>query len=419
MRRARDSQRRGTVVVLAALLLIALFAMVAFAIDLGYIVHARTRLQRAADAAALAAAEKLPDQQDATLVARATAVANHEDVHNGLALGEEGESSRPDPFKIAYGFWNRNTATFTSPPPFGRSPNAVRVTLCKSEATGNPLHLFFARILGLPQTEVSASATAWSDHGICGPFVGIEWLDVGGGAVTDSYDSVEGAYNLDLAYSRGSVCSDGHVDVSGTSIVKGDALAGETALVDVAGTAEVTGYVGIRLTPLNLPPVDTSEVAGFNDNGQIMPFPWGPLLPSRDFTLNAGETFYMPAGTFYFRNVLLVGNSQLIVTEPTKIYVTGWFRREGGAVVINDTDPPRAESLQILSTGGDVVINSCNDFYGVIYAPQSSVILNGDADLYGAVVGRTLMVNGSGLAHYDESLDLDYLEVPPRTMLVD
>ena len=39
--------------------------------------------------------------------------------------------------------------------------------------------------------------------------------------------------------------------------------------------------------------------------------------------------------------------------------------------------------------------------------------------LLGAVVGNTLKCNGSGMAHYDESLDLDYLEVPPRTMLVD
>ena len=35
------------------------------------------------------------------------------------------------------------------------------------------------------------------------------------------------------------------------------------------------------------------------------------------------------------------------------------------------------------------------------------------------IVGLTLKSNGSGMAHYDESLDLEHLDVPPRTMLVD
>jgi hypothetical protein len=39
--------------------------------------------------------------------------------------------------------------------------------------------------------------------------------------------------------------------------------------------------------------------------------------------------------------------------------------------------------------------------------------------MFGAVVGNTLRIIGNPMAHYDEALDLDYLQVPPRTMLVD
>lgn len=51
-----QSPRRGAVLVLAALLLVILFGMVAFSIDIGYVALTRTQLQRAADGAAHAAA---------------------------------------------------------------------------------------------------------------------------------------------------------------------------------------------------------------------------------------------------------------------------------------------------------------------------------------------------------------------------
>ena len=64
-------------------------------------------------------------------------------------------------------------------------------------------------------------------------------------------------------------------------------------------------------------------------------------------------------------------------------------------------------------------LESGNDFYGVIYAPTSPVTIDGSADLFGAVVGKTLTLTGSGRAHYDESLHMEEVEFPLRTTLVD
>ncbi len=58
-RRVNHPQRRGAVTVLVAFLLVPFTAMVAFAIDIAWIVQARSDLQAAADAAALAGAEQL------------------------------------------------------------------------------------------------------------------------------------------------------------------------------------------------------------------------------------------------------------------------------------------------------------------------------------------------------------------------
>ena len=55
--------RRGAVVVLSLLMMVVMFAALAFALDLGYVFTNRTQMQRCANAAAMAAAWDLYDQQ--------------------------------------------------------------------------------------------------------------------------------------------------------------------------------------------------------------------------------------------------------------------------------------------------------------------------------------------------------------------
>jgi len=64
--RIRQSRRRGAVAVLAAIMLVMVLAMAAFAIDVDYLLLAKSELQRSADAAALAAAWELIDENALT-----------------------------------------------------------------------------------------------------------------------------------------------------------------------------------------------------------------------------------------------------------------------------------------------------------------------------------------------------------------
>ena len=59
----RFDHRRGNVLVLTALLLVGMFGFLAFSIDVGYLCTVHTELQRAADAAAMAAAWELLDER--------------------------------------------------------------------------------------------------------------------------------------------------------------------------------------------------------------------------------------------------------------------------------------------------------------------------------------------------------------------
>jgi Flp pilus assembly protein TadG len=405
-------RRRGNIVVLSAFLMIAMLAMAAFAIDLGYIADAKAELQRSVDAGALAAAARLPNTSHA--VAAAINCTNNNQTTITPALKTQ---------DIVFGFWDRDTATFHNPRPTGRPYNAVRITLRRTTANGNPLTLFFGRLLGRQSTDVIATAVAYGDRGLCGPFIGIEGVDAGGNLRADSFDSYDGPYDVATSGERGSLCSDGPIKVHGNPEVYGDVRAGRDDDVTVNGNPLITGQIGNRLTDLNLPPVDVSVVSVVNDNANIVRVRdpdgsgWINLLDNQnDFTLNH-VNYAMPPGNYYFRNMKLVGG-ELSFTGKTVIYLTGDLDRHGGASINNNTQI--AGNLVINMTGpGKATINSHNNFYGVIYAPNTDITINGTADFFGAIVGKTLKLTGDATGHYDESLDINLGAYATRVMLVD
>jgi putative adhesin len=188
------------------------------------------------------------------------------------------------------------------------------------------------------------------------------------------------------------------------------------------GGSIVEGNIGNRVKPLNMPPVDPSGAAASNNNANLPLLPRGnrmvsPLDRQRDFVLNSGDVYTLPAGTYYFNNMRMEGGATLNITGNTTIVLTGDLTRAGGAWVNNNT--ALASNLEIYMTGGKANITSDNTFYGVIYAPNTDVTVNASADFFGAVVGKTLKVSGSGRGHYDEALDLEQVDPPTRTTIVD
>jgi Putative Tad-like Flp pilus-assembly len=399
--------RRGNVLVLAALLLVFVFTMVAFAIDIGYIVHVDTEFQRTADACALAAARKFPDLDAARDMAKSVA---QENAHvEGPVLTDN---------DIIFGHWNRRTATWTAG---GSDINAVRVLVRRTAETGNPLGLFFARAMGHNVTDIQAEAIAMCDNQLCGPLVGIDWASVPGTPSTDSYWSEDGYYWEQEPGLNGSICSDGMIYVDGTADVHGNANPGRDCETIVGSNAVVTGNTVPRIRPMNMPLVDDSQAELINDNGILPPIPQGHnfrAVPDAngDFILDGGKHYTMPSGTFYFRDFILTGQSELNITGDTVVYVTRTMDTSGGDV-INATMVP--QNLRVYSTGTYVRIAGNSDFFGTVYAPQADVELTGNAGWYGAFVGKTMTVTGTGDIHYDENLDFSgEVPLPNRTGLV-
>lgn len=135
--------RRGAIVVMTGIFIVALMVIAAISVDASRIFAAKNELQTASDAAALAAAVQLLDgSSGATDTARAYALRNR--VENNVL-----NAARLD---VAYGVWMPSADTFV----VGGNPiDAVRVTV------RHELPLSLARVFGDSTVTLSSSAIAW------------------------------------------------------------------------------------------------------------------------------------------------------------------------------------------------------------------------------------------------------------------
>lgn len=160
---------RGGMAILAGAVLVIGCGLSAFAVDMGHLYLLRGRLQATADAAALAGVGQLPNTAAVSTVAIEYAGKNMPAATHGTVL-VAGD--------VVTGNWDSVTRTFT---PAGTPINAVRVITRKAEANGNPEELFFARVLGFQETNISVTAIA----AVRNPPVCILALQpVGAGAIT-------------------------------------------------------------------------------------------------------------------------------------------------------------------------------------------------------------------------------------------
>jgi len=164
--------RRGNTIVYVAIFVSAMFGFVALSIDMGRLYVAKAELQRAADAAAHAGAWELlnedrlhQDLQDGVFEA-----ARDEAVNRAAANDVLRAAPIVHPLEdVIIGRWDDfsnggEDMSFEDPD----SWNAVKVSVQRNAARGGSIILYFARVLGFTQKDLSAQATAAFDDGIRG-----------------------------------------------------------------------------------------------------------------------------------------------------------------------------------------------------------------------------------------------------------
>ena len=355
----------GQAVVLFALVFVVLCVFAAMAIDIGIVSVKKGQMQNAADAAALAGAQNLPNASAATNSAIQFAELN------GIESSE-------------------TTVTY----PYNGDSTKIEVVCTRS------VDYTFARILGFTSSSVSVRAVA-------------EKIGIGGG--TFNYTVFSGSHSDTLsingsAYIGGSVHTNDSLRINGSSLT-------------VTETAEAVSDIRINGSSIDIETCQASSIVlnGSNINVGNEIFSPASLLVMPDFSdsiLSEAEL----AGNVYTGNKTYNG-SNIDVDSP--IYVDGditvngsHFSGEGiifatGDITFNGSNLKSSsdDAVCFYSKNGDITINGSNaKLDGVIYAPNGSITMNGSYQIInGRVIGKRLLFNGSNLQIISDDGDLDCL----------
>lgn len=169
MRIHRSGERKAAIVPLAALLLVFLLGMSAFAVDIGWLAVTRSELQNAADVAALAGAGMLMDGyvtynlpgnsvNQAAILSTTQTTARNKAKEYAAYNGAGGVSSLTLlDSDVEFGFTDASGVYTT---PAAGFPNTVKVTMRRDASANGKLNLFFAKVLGQTTTSLTATASA-------------------------------------------------------------------------------------------------------------------------------------------------------------------------------------------------------------------------------------------------------------------
>jgi hypothetical protein len=239
-----------------------------------------------------------------------------------------------------------------------------------------------------------------------------------GSSTADGLDSsVPGGYPA-TANTRARVLSNGTITLNG-SRVDGNILSANGSVVLNLGSI-VNGHV----TAVSISGPGT--VSGVKTNHDSAPIvaplpnfnalcPGGFTNPSSAITGNykydpatgsltvAGNAVVRLAGDYCFGSITITGGAVMQVeTGPVTIRVNGVINAGGGSFA-NSTARPTNLRIESSYTGvGGVILKGNNSSYLTLYAPGTDVSLQGGT-LFGAVVGKTLTVQGGTAVHYDNA----------------
>lgn len=160
----RKQDRSGNVLVLTAIMMVVMFALVAMAVDIGYLQVVGSELQRCADAAALSAASELLDENaavpggDPEVAIEAARTAAGQYTRLNVVGGDAPILAQNDTEIgcIRNPLQTDQPMDLTDPSRF----NAVRIHVRRTADVNGEVPLFFARVLGYDSQAMQADATA-------------------------------------------------------------------------------------------------------------------------------------------------------------------------------------------------------------------------------------------------------------------
>lgn len=381
----------GNVVVTAALLAPVLLGMLAFGVDLSGSYFIKTRLQTAADAAALAAAIQMSN----TTTAQTTAVTLVAD-NVPPSFGTVTSSS-----DVTFGYYDSTKKTFTQ----NGAVNAVQVVAKRTKTNGNPVQNMFASILGSPTTDVTASAIAIG-YSSTPCFIALSSSAApalsasGGGKLSvpgcgiwvnsSAYNSISAGANTSIT--ARSICTVGNYSGSNFSPIPTTACS--PASDPLASVAEPAG--------------SSCMVNGYTSSGTISANP-GTYCGSIHLTGSGTST--LNPGVYYFKNAQLVidksadfsaqgvllffdANSSFTIASSGTINISAQTSGTYKGIAIFQSRSAAKTITNSIKGSPTVVVD------GTIYTPTTALSMSGSGSVtdntkVGYVIANTFAYTGS------------------------
>jgi hypothetical protein len=258
----------------------------------------------------------------------------------------------------------------------------------------------------------------------------------GSAGIVDSYDSKNGAYYFaannpsDPHYAD---ARDGDVSVATKNFTEGGPIYGDVTTnggnVTHTGT-QISGTIDNNV-PFTIPPLQKPDTTGYATGPAtyIISPPATSVDPSNparyvySSSLPAGVTINAAAPLTETYVIVVVngdvsGNITIARGVNAKIYFTGNMTTTAGATVTNNNvdsgGPPVSSRAGHLGFFGisptDGTTRTINvdpqpvGLYAAFYAPNHDISMNGNPQIYGAIVAHNFSGNGSTGFHYDKQL---------------
>jgi hypothetical protein len=393
----------GSIMGIVAISSVTFVGLSAMAVDLSYAIVLQSRLQAAADSAALAAVVALPDQSTAVSLAQEYTGKNLAVSQNGAVLAAN---------DVIFGNWSNDTRMFVPDPP-DDPVNAVEVQLRRSAANGNPVGTFFASIFGIDSLDLSANAIAVANKG---ELTCLLMLDA------DAEDALRLDSNADVNI-QGCAVHVNSTDATALYVRANSTLTANT--ICVAGGYQDDSSGGISSTPdtncrqqadplagLDAPDTVGCDVTNYslssNSSDTLDPgiYCGGiSVFSNSDATFNPG-TYVIKDGVFdAHSNATLAGDEVFFYLTGATALIDFNSNSDVTFTAPNSGDYEGILFFQDRDDGGvhRLDSNSSNSFTGVIYMPNAAVrsasntMLTSPSNCLMLVVGTVEFNSNSGM----------------------
>jgi hypothetical protein len=244
-------------------------------------------------------------------------------------------------------------------------------------------------------------------------------VNIGSGAVIDSYDSRLGVYGGTNVHNNANIATNsiyyGAINLGNNSIINGDAMTGtgsdpNDVIIQGMGS-DITGEKVALDDPKVLPSV---------------PVPTG-LVNRGNLSVSGTSTTISQSGQY--GNLTLAKNARVTITSNVTLYVSGAFTLNnnaefrinpgcsvtlnfGGSWSLNSNcmiNNMSHDPTKLVMLGTDTFTGSktfCNTFttYAAMYFPNANINFANTAAVYGSIIARQFMIGNNMQVHYDEAL---------------